>query len=364
MSRSFTVAMVLALATAPAGQASGGGPSITWDASAGVPRVTLAHEWQIDNGASWIRWSSDGTKLTALSRIDGRMNVLDTNGSIQSQFKVPHPSTLNIPINDHEVLEGGNTRLGTAFSVINLAAQRTIYREFDPNPSAAGDAAVAVRLAVSPDCSVIAVGYGFPRDGQTISLLSTADWRRLRTMKVPSERGGIARMRFSPDGTMLAYSTGSGVVVIEAANGAVIREIPVIAAGFTFSPDGTMLAAVTIKTSESSVESIWDGMRVFRIADGAQIASHSSPQHSSPDPVLCDPKGRFIAFFDGLDVVRLWNPTVYADNDVSIRLRPLPGGIALSPDGQWLAIGNSDIKTVMGLPLGLDDFIDILRIDN
>ena len=98
-------------------------------------------------------------------------------------------------------------------------------------------------------------------------------------------------------------------------------------------------------------------IRIFRLSDGTQIASRAAFSHG-PDcsvnqddcglntPILWAPNERFLIFPDGYHMIRLWSPFAEAGEDATIKTRYFERGIALSPDGDRLAISNGNFVSV------------------
>jgi WD40 repeat protein len=100
-----------------------------------------------------------------------------------------------------------------------------------------------------------------------------------------------------------------------------------------------------------------NGIGIFRLSDGVQIAWHAPPYRgpNCPEnredcglsrPILWAPTGHFLVFPDGYHTMRIWKPFTGNGEDATIQTHYFNGGIALSPDGGQLAIGNGDFVSV------------------
>ena len=87
-------------------------------------------------------------------------------------------------------------------------------------------------------------------------------------------------------------------------------------------------------------------VRVFRVADGEQVASY-------PSKGLCglswDRRRRVLAFRE-FSMLHLWNPDSTDNDEKTIELRrPNPFGIAFAPDGSRMAVANGDYVSVFAI---------------
>jgi WD40 repeat protein len=165
---------------------------------------------------------------------------------------------------------------------------------------------------------------------------------RARLGTVRFRHGGpVAFVAFSPDGKVLAASTGNGSFLLwEAATGRRLRRLPGSLKGATsaaFSLDGKALMLVD------------DHGRVcFRdAATGKELRRLATPA-ANPWQVALSPDGKTAALLDSNSSLRLWD--VAADKERLRLLGPpapakggppgfVPGTLAFSADGRLLAVG-------------------------
>ena len=326
-------------------------PHVFRSATADVPSIVLSSEWQTRGNPSRIEWSGDGLRLISFSGYLW-MRVQDLTGRLELNHVLPNTAAFYDILDQHRVIMPGDTRAGIAFSVNDVVTNEVSFSEKDPAPDAPGTANNAVHFALSGDKSLLAVGYGFPRSDQPISLYRTHDWRKLATIDVPADAPtGVGKLKLSPDGKTLAFAGSHGLVVVDVHSGSVIRILPIQSADFAFSPSGGLLAVATLGAITVKEHLASSGMHIFRLVDGVEVAS--SPPADGPylSYIRWDPLGRFLVFADDVNVVHVWNPFSKTPAEASIQLTKFSGGIALSPDGRKLAVGNGDL-------------IDIFQIGN
>jgi hypothetical protein len=313
-----------------------------------VPKVEFAREWPTKDWVGFIGWSPKPSKLTSLS--GGVVAVQNQEGVVEWERKFSNVRAWGAVANDREIVVPDDLNSRTAFSVISLETGEVTHQEPDPAPGAAGMAGFAVKLAMSPDGSRLAVAYGSPRVGQPVSIYATQDWHRLSTIKAASDgQLGSGYITFSADGTRVAFGNGQNFIIADSRTGAVLQQIPIIVDSLAFSASGDMVAAWTTRFSPSRV---LQAVRIYRVADGMEIASHAAQSSIIGSPLVWDLQGRFIAFIDGGDTIRLWNPSASSGNDLTISVRPNPGYVAMSPDGRCLAVGNGNFISLFRVMAG------------
>jgi hypothetical protein len=335
-------------------------PHVDWSSATGVPRVAFASMWETNGSPAFLTWSPDSSKLVSLLLgTDGSVTVQNRDGGARQERRTVRPFImLSVAGNDSVIVVPGNGSFAsrTAFSVISVATGEILHEEPDPSAGARGLASAAVRLALSPDGSTLAVAYANPRAGQPISLYETRHWHHLSALiPLPDREKGVGAITFSPDGTKVAFGNWTNLVVVDIRTGNVVRSFPAAPSpDFAFSPDGSLMAANAYGALGPPSGAV--SLRIFRIADGAEVASHPYPQTSISDRITWDPKGRFVAFRGVDGTIHLWNPFAAAGKDVIIGPPPQIMSFAVSPDGSRLAVGSED-------PLGAGRVVSMFRID-
>ena len=151
--------------------------------------------------------------------------------------------------------------------------------------------------------------------GRPISLYDTKTWQKLSTIEAPAAGSGMERLVFSADGSRLTFASSDKFFVIDARTGQTVSTLPIKAAAFiALSPDNSMAAVEEVGTDPGDY--VPKAIRIFRLSDGVQVASHASLSHGPncaeniedcglASPILWDPTGRFLVFPDGYHTIRI-----------------------------------------------------------
>lgn len=339
-------------------------PKILWSTESDVPKIAFANEQHGGSPATFVSWSPDGTKfLTFSSDYSGRIVVHDPTGRVEQERKtpgLPSPFSPYFAVTGKEIVLAREVKTDVAFSVVDIASGRTVFQEplRQPNEPGLGEA----ELTLSPDGSVLAAVHGqingYPVLKRPISIYDTKTWQRLSTIELPVALSSVGRLALSVDGSKLAFRSSGKFFVVDARTGQPITITTIPVQGVTFaalSPDSSMVAVAEAATSPSYFAA--KAIRIFRLSDGDQVALRAAFSHG-PDcsenrddcglntPILWSPNGRFLIFPDGYHMIRLWNPFAQASEGAMIKTRYFERGIALSPAGDRLAIGNGNFVSV------------------
>jgi WD40 repeat protein len=338
-------------------------PEVSWSSATRLPSISLATEWQTKEPSGFISWSPDGAKILTLSSYGGAVMVHDPAGHVEQQRELPglpSPFSPYFVSNGKQMIVAGETKTGVAFSVVDIASGRTVFQAplLQPNDPGLDKA----ELTLSRDGSVLATVHGqingHPVLKRPISLYDTRTWQKLSTIELPADPSEVGRLALSADGSRLAFWSSGKFFVVDARTGQpiTITALPIQGATFiALSPDSSMAAVAEADTSPSY--SAAKAIRIFRLSDGTQVASRAAFSHG-PDcsenqedcglntPILWAPNGRFLIFPDGYHMIRFWKPFAEVGEDATIKIRFFEQGIALSPDGDRLAISNGNFVSV------------------
>jgi WD40 repeat protein len=171
--------------------------------------------------------------------------------------------------------------------------------------------------------------------------------RVLRPPIGPGNEGKINAVAISPDGELAAaggwgkFTTepgGHNLYFFNPAAGELVRRVgglPNVVNHLAWSPDGGRVAAVLFGG---------EGVRVFRVADGAEVGRDTDYGASSLGAVFTPDGGLVTTCLDGQ--LRRYDAALNRTTSVATKWGTQPFAVALSPDGNLLVVGYEDSTAV------------------
>ncbi len=271
-----------------------------------------------------VSFGADGRSVISAS-FDGSVLVRDaTTGGTRSRFDGVAGGAYWCGVS----ADGRTVALGGRGPVVRVA-DRNGVREFrHPADAWAG--------ALTPDGSrVVAAGT----DG-TVVIRGTADGREHGRFTVPGPVGWCA---LSPDGTLIAATSGGSVFVHTVGSASLVRVLashPAGLYGVAWSPDGNLLATAGGDATA----------QVHRVSDGATVLR--LPHFAAVQCVAFSPDGATLATGSADSGVRLWDASTGRLTAMFLGAGQPVWGLAWSPDGRTVACGGDAGTVVLWEPGG------------
>ena len=293
-----------------------------WDLKASYETVSLPRQ----SGYYSLTFIPDGRLVTAGQ--DGTARVWDTVTGLELLTLAGHQST---------VVDVAASPQGDRIATSGYDGTVKVWETIPGHEllTLHGHNAVVWNVAYSPDGSQIASAS---IDG-TARILDADSGKLLMTLVQGSEPDdGFTGLAFHPNGKKLATgSLGGSVAIWDLNSGTILKRLEGhtnMVVGLTFSPDGTRLASA----SWDQTAKVWD------VATGMEITTFTGhAKNALLVGIAFSPDGKQV-FSSGADrqLVRVWD----AETGLQTGTFPDEGkdvyGLALSPDGAILALGNQD----------------------
>jgi WD40 repeat protein len=337
----------------------------------GTVTVTLSKRFALDlpHYASGVAWSPDGRTLAVTSHYNSILTTYDSaghplnsfqshgnkggyfnsfgfiNGSSQMLFPIESRASLDAAIDIRDVATG--------------QIVKTITRAKDKNyaPNATDD------LAVSTDQKRFAIGNGILQGFLVYGTDDGRQWHELSA--VGRHEFGATSFCFFRDNRLLAVGQGDGhFMVVDSTTGKTLKDFQAYDApgihddvyGIAVSPKGDMILTgihgVAIDSDATPAALAWYRSnhavaQVWRVSDGKEVAGFPDKDRYV-EQAAWDPKGRFVAFID-TDSLIIWQPQTAGMNYQRIKLSGLSASLAVTPDGDSLAVAGGNIVTVYNI---------------
>lgn len=186
----------------------------------------------------------------------------------------------------------------------------------------------------SPNGKLVAVS-----SGDHVHLFDAQKWQLVRTLTVgpPTTYGSVSSLAFAPDSQTLAVATTKTVQLWAVANGAIRRTLQTTGS-VAYAPDGRTLGVLrgSVPNPKSNAVQLW------RTRDGALLRTIPRSVAHNPGEIVFTPDGQTVAvgsFGKIFSTVEMWRTT---DGKLRRRLEGIDGyvnSMAFTPDGQTLVTG-------------------------
>ena len=210
-----------------------------------------------------------------------------------------------------------------------------------------------------------------------------SEWGPARSGSPVAEQG----LAFSSSGDLIAFGNGNAIDLWDVANNNKVAEMVnpegYFATQVSFSADGTRLYAII---NRNRIAQIWDvpSSRLLRQVDLPQVDPNAfsavaldgplfarnniddqgngkievwdlekaksisiSTESASNEPLVFSPDGHLLAAFGDNDSLHIWS-TSTGGLVYQTKFDLYPGGMSISPDNQFLAVGNSGKASIFG----------------
>ncbi len=330
---------------------------------AGTPSTNVRKVFDLTTpgAAVAVAWASDGSAIAAASDYGGVLTVWDSNGHRIQQITVTGGGPA---LGGSIAFVAGSSQLvfpppdavpnSAAFSVWDVASGAIVRTVSGPQPNDDYPLNRALHFMTSPDQAFLAAAtFGNRGSGnleRNVIVYDTRSWRVVQTMKVLP---GVGSLCVFGGGRLIGLGTiaGGRISVRDLVSGIPVKEIQAYeespygdlelrtvagspAGDLVMTGVGLVFLKGTRKEYEAWAASI-ESARVFRIQDGARIASFSGAR-TPVRQAKWDPKGRYVAFVDSGDGLFLWEPSIGSVKKVHV-----PGAslsLDIAPDGDRIAV--------------------------
>lgn len=304
-----------------------------------------------------VAWSPDGSRLVVSRDMGGRLDIVERNGEILSEISgISGPNleqSIGFVRGASQVLFTGEENRDFHFVSFDLWDAETGKRVRRINGPLEADARgltanKASDFSISPDQRLVAM---LGRDHNDLVIFRTDTWGVVQKITL-SGNNPMSAPQFFPDSRRVAVSAlFSQIIIFDALSGKELFRFKIPgtedyvptkspatypANSIVINPDQTLLFAGADLRFVPCPEMFCakDGVQVFRLSDGARIATfNAAPVHGAG----WDPKGRYIAFVDR-NHLYLWQPVGRKQGYIKLDLPTDTYSMAISPDGQHIAV--------------------------
>jgi WD40 repeat protein len=372
-----------AIVSPPSGAAQSNLPGLRLARTLSAPNE-ISTSGTLQSGNSGLTWSPDGERLAAYVHNGLGIIVWSPDGKYQHEIPRYNNSGLDCYVlaflsGHRQIVASPAAETGSrddrdkmddvAFSILDAETGKVLRNVAGPNPGKRSNENIAIDMAISADERFAAVIYRQFTD-KRIGIYSTSDWQRVAAIDLrDGEKGELLSpqgLAFSPDGKTLAVLHGfrGRVKFFEVGSWRLLHsvetfpEVPppmnvLLLDALSFSPDGTLIAVASHgggswwKYPNGNIAQQGSGvltpifpaepLRVYRVSDGARIASVGSfPGGLERSELVWSPKGDYLSFLDASGNIRFWDPLHPGDSVTAASMGHHSRTLLFSKDGSQL----------------------------
>lgn len=295
-----------------------------WDLTTGKQKSSFSHPGQLNEGVWTVAFSENGKYLATGFGDTDYFDVWEVaTGKWLKKFTPPSRWEKGIALSkrgDLLALSGG-----TSIELWQLPSGEKVHRLEDRN-------AAFGPLAFSPEDSLLAVAESGSRDhGSVIHFWELKSEKIIRTIPAPQ----VIRMRFSPDGSLLAWETGESVSLVEIKSGKDLHSFPAHTSAVTsvaYSSDRKLIAS---GSADGDIR-LWDAATFTSVR---VLKGHAASVNS----VAFSPDGQQLVSGGSDNTAIVWEVSTGKQKWHVKNLRSPVTSVVFSPDGKFIAGGTYSI---------------------
>jgi RNA polymerase sigma factor (sigma-70 family) len=289
-----------------------------WDLTTGKQKSSFSHPGQLNEGVWTVAFSDNGKFLA--TDIGQSIEVWEVaSGKWVKKFDHPSQNEKGIGLSksgNFLALAGRNS-----IEVRELPSGNSVHRLDDRN-------AAFESLAFSPDESLLAIADSGSRDHESvIHFWDLKTEKMIRTIPAPQ----VIRMRFSPDGAVLAWESGECVSIVETKSGKALHSFSAHTDSITSVAYSSDRKVIATGSADGDIR-LWDAATSSPVR---VLYGHANSVHS----VAFSPDGKQLVSGGTDNSAILWEVGTGKKNWHMKNLRSPVNSVVFSPDGKSVAVG-------------------------